>query len=217
MGEKSISVLLVEDNQADARLIREVLDEESSQQFKLEHSTRLETAMARLDQGGIDLVLLDLSLPDSQGIETFKQMRIHSARVPIVVLTGLRDECLAAEALLSGGQDFLKKGALNFCGLATSIRHAIERHRARRHAYDSPGNGERSPDEILSSLLAELRPMLLTAIATISDMTDRAVTVVDFATGLSSVKSDLEHAIRWIEDLLAHSQAVMPSSGGESI
>src|SRR5271163_4197476 len=110
MHENLISVLLVDDNAADARRIRDVLEEGSSREIKLEHSTRLETALARLDVGGIDVVLLNLSLPDSQGIDTLTQTRMRSPHVPIIVLTDVRHRGYAAATLKAGGQDYLSKG-----------------------------------------------------------------------------------------------------------
>ncbi len=99
MSENCITVLLIEDNPGDARLIQEVLAEETSTRFKLELATDLETGLERLDQGDIDVALLDLSLPDSHGIDTFKQVHDHSPQVPIVVLTGLNDDAVAVQTL----------------------------------------------------------------------------------------------------------------------
>jgi two-component system, cell cycle sensor histidine kinase and response regulator CckA len=134
MKEKSISVLLIEDNQADTRLIRELLEEDESVRFELVQVSELETGLARLALGNIDVVLLDLSLPDSQGMETFKQVNTHSPHVPIVVLTGLKDELLAVQMLRAGAQDFLVKGMINYCVLRQTLRHAIERKYAERLA-----------------------------------------------------------------------------------
>jgi len=134
MSDKLITVLVIEDNPGDARLIRDVLEDEAPTQLKLEHVTRLDAGLARLAEGGIDVALLDLSLPDSQGIDTFNQVRAHSPQVPIVVLTGLNDETVEAETLRAGGQDYLNKGVLDFCILHRSIQHAIDRSRPQEQS-----------------------------------------------------------------------------------
>jgi DNA-binding NarL/FixJ family response regulator len=103
MSEKPISVLLNEDNPADARLIRELLDEEPGERFELTHATELETGLDRLAHKDIDVVLLDLSLPDSQGIATFNKMNMYAPHMHIVVLTGLKDDLIAAQTLRAGG------------------------------------------------------------------------------------------------------------------
>jgi DNA-binding NarL/FixJ family response regulator len=96
------SVLLIEDNPGDARLIREMLAEDSTQPFELAHATRLSTGIEQLSRKAVDLVLLDLSLPDSQGIETFSKIYAHSPKVPIIVLSGNDDQQLALYAVKSG-------------------------------------------------------------------------------------------------------------------
>ncbi|MBV8270474.1 MAG: response regulator, partial [Planctomycetaceae bacterium] len=107
MTGKMITILLIEDNPGDVRLIREYLAEGTSASLALEHAARLATGLERLAAGGIDVVLLDLSLPDSQGFDTFHQAYARSPHVPIIVLTALDDEAVAVETLNAGGQDYL--------------------------------------------------------------------------------------------------------------
>ena len=95
MSHSPIRILLVEDNPGDARLIREMLSDVKGTAFDLEEAVRLSEARDRLDQGDIDLVLLDLSLPDSYGFDTFQKIRTHVPTIPIVVLSGLNDETMA--------------------------------------------------------------------------------------------------------------------------
>ncbi|HYL56325.1 MAG TPA: response regulator [Gemmatimonadales bacterium] len=125
-----ITVLLVEDNPGDARLILELLGEVQSQTFDLERVDRLEDALARLTHAGVDVVLLDLGLPDSQGLDTFVRARRGAPEEPIVVISGLDDERLALEAVRSGAQDYLVKGRIEGQLLARVLRYAIERKRA---------------------------------------------------------------------------------------
>jgi CheY-like chemotaxis protein len=201
MDERPISVLLVEDNPADARLIREVLEEGDASDIQLEHETRLKAALERLDHGGLDVVLLDLGLPDSQGIETFKQARRHAPHVPIVVLTGRRDEELAAQTLLGGGQEFLNKGALDLCALSTAIRHAIARTKAETAVQQGERAAEYSRRELLTALDDQLRPRLVPALSIISEIKGRAATARDLAARLSAIQKELEQAVLWIDEL----------------
>lgn len=110
-------------------MIREVLAGARSASFGLECAGRLSTGLEHLAGGGIDLVLLDLSLPDSRGIDTLRRVRAQAPEVPIVVLTGLDDEVLAIEAVQTGAQDYLVKGQIDKNLLTRAIRYAIERHR----------------------------------------------------------------------------------------
>ncbi len=125
-----ITVLLVEDNPGDARLILELLGEVQAQAFDLERVDRLDDALARLAHAAVDVVLLDLGLPDSQGIETFRRARRAVPDEPIVVISGLDDEKIALEAVRAGAQDYLVKGRIEGQLLARVLRYAIERKRA---------------------------------------------------------------------------------------
>ena len=129
---RPITVLLVEDNPGDARLILELLGEVQSQAFDLERVGRLDHALSRLAQTGVDVVLLDLGLPDSQGLETFVRARRGAPDEPIVVISGLDDERLALEAVRSGAQDYLVKGRTEGHLLARVLRYAVERKRAEQ-------------------------------------------------------------------------------------
>jgi MinD-like ATPase involved in chromosome partitioning or flagellar assembly/ActR/RegA family two-component response regulator len=131
MEDELMKVLLIEDNPGDARLIREMLAEERGAPFDLEHADRLSTGLGRLAAGGIDVVLLDLSLPDSRGLSTFVRVHAQAPEVPIVLLTGRDDEELAVEAMREGAQDYLVKGQVDSSLLVRSMRYAIERHRAQ--------------------------------------------------------------------------------------
>jgi len=126
------TVLLVEDNPGDARLIQESLADSTGNFFDLETADRLGTALRRLSYGGIDAVLLDLALPDSKGQNTFDKARAQAPTVPIIVLTGLGDEALALKMVQEGAQDYVAKIDLNGTILSRAIRYAIERERAEQ-------------------------------------------------------------------------------------
>ncbi len=127
MLEQPLTVLLVEDNPGDARLIREMLREGCGDRCRLEHVDRLSLAMDRLSRDRFDLVLLDLSLPDAQGLEAFRQLHAHAPEVPVVMLTGLDDEDLARRSVQEGAQDYLPKGDVSAHSLVRSILYAVER------------------------------------------------------------------------------------------
>ena len=129
MEDRPIKVLLVEDSADDADLLVEALAEVSSARFRVDQVERFDTMLEYLDNEQFDIVLLDLSLPDSQGIETFVRIRGQAPGVPVVVLTGLDDETVAVRALHEGAQDYLVKGKLDSDVLVRSIRYALERHR----------------------------------------------------------------------------------------
>ena len=130
MPDTPMKILLIEDNPGDARLIREMLAEAETGSFALEWVPRLSDGLERLNQGEIDMVLLDLGLPDSQGLDTFIKAQAQAPQVPFVVLTGLADETLALSAMRQGAQDYLVKGATDPNALLRAIRYATERKKS---------------------------------------------------------------------------------------
>ncbi|HXM37543.1 MAG TPA: PAS domain S-box protein [Gemmatimonadales bacterium] len=123
-----IKVLLVEDNPGDAQRIFQML-REVSDEFDLQRVDHLEAALDQLGRAAVDVVLLDLGLPDSQGLETVVRTRQRAVDKPIVVISGMDDENVAREAVRRGAQDYLVKGRIEGRGLARVIRNAIERQR----------------------------------------------------------------------------------------
>jgi diguanylate cyclase (GGDEF)-like protein/PAS domain S-box-containing protein len=127
----ALRVLLVEDNPGDARLVEILLAEVgSSSGFEVSQAGRLDEALESLDRSDFDVILLDLSLPDSSGLETVDRMRAAVSQVPVVVLSGQDDEAVALQAVQSGAQDYLIKGQGDGELIARSIRYAIERQQA---------------------------------------------------------------------------------------
>ena len=124
-----IKALLVEDNSGDVRLIQEMLSNETTVPICLTHVDRLSTALNHLANEKVDVALLDLSLPDSQGIDTLARMCAEAPTLPIVVLTGLDDQALALKAVREGAQDYLIKGQVGVNILVRTLRYAIERRR----------------------------------------------------------------------------------------
>jgi phosphoserine phosphatase RsbU/P len=150
-----IRALLIEDNPGDARLIREMLREADAGDAAVDllQAERLSTGLARLAADGVDVVLLDLSLPDSSGIDTFAAVHVAASSVPIVVLSGLDDEDLAVRAVQDGAQDYLVKGRVDGGTIFRSMRYAIERQRLEAARRDL----ERQRDEFFSSVSHDLR------------------------------------------------------------
>jgi len=131
MTSEPIKVLLVEDNPGNIRLIREMLKEAKPALAALEDAPSLLTAVERLAKGGIDAVLLDLGLPDSQGLSTFVELHNHFPRTPIVVLTDLTDEKLGLQAVREGAQDYLVIGKANGEWICRAVLYAVERMQAK--------------------------------------------------------------------------------------
>jgi two-component system, cell cycle sensor histidine kinase and response regulator CckA len=126
---KKPTALLIEDNPADARLIRELLANAAGSRFQLEWVRELGQGLQRLAAGGIDVILLDLGLPDSEALDSFRKLHAQAPQVPVVVLTGLNDEDIAVEAVRMGAQEYIVKGDTESNPLARSMRYAIERKR----------------------------------------------------------------------------------------
>ncbi|MBD1823124.1 response regulator [Cyanobacteria bacterium FACHB-DQ100] len=144
-----IKVLLIEDNPGDARLLQELLVEVRSARFELIQVERLSQGLQQLQAQSFDVILLDLSLPDAQGLETFIQLHQRDRNTPIVVITGLNDETLANHAVQSGAQDYLVKDQVTGDVLVRSIRYAIERKRAEQKIREQAALLDIATDAIL--------------------------------------------------------------------
>jgi putative two-component system response regulator len=127
---EKLHVLIVEDNQADIDLIREALSSSGFVSFQIEAVSRLSEALARLKNAGIDLILLDLGLPDSQGLETYHKLREAALHIAVIILTMNDDQEMAVVAVKDGAQDYLIKGQIGGGLLMRAIRYAMERKRA---------------------------------------------------------------------------------------
>lgn len=131
-AKTKIQVLLVEDQPAEAKLVREYLDRDNDISFQVECVQKLSRALDRLNQHTFDVVLLDLGLPDSVGYGTFESISEAIADTPLIVLTNLDDEELAVQAVREGAQDYLVKRQINAVLLQRSVRYAVERARFER-------------------------------------------------------------------------------------
>ncbi len=126
-------LLLIEDNPGDARLIRELFNEQGARGTVMTHVETMRDAEEHLAEHETDIILLDLGLPDATGLEAVRRARVAAPRIPLVVLTGRDDETLALESLQEGAQDYLVKGQIETRGLLRGLRYAIE----RKHMEDA--------------------------------------------------------------------------------
>ncbi len=127
MNPRTVRVLLIEDSRTYAAIIRDSLSKAGGAHFDVEWVLRLSTGLERLEGGGIDVILLDLVLPDSMGLETLSATQARAPGVPIVVLSGLADETLALEAMQRGAQDYVVKGSVDAQVVGRCLLYAIER------------------------------------------------------------------------------------------
>ena len=218
-AQVAVRVLLIEDNPADVDLIKEALEDSAidpafaGPALHLEEVDRLAAAIERLASGEIDLALLDLSLPDSQGIQTFVRLLRASPGTPIVVLSGLDDEAMAIRAVREGAQDYLVKGRVDGTMLARSIHYAIERkHAADERTRLAQGRAEaeaslRARDETLALISHDLRTPL-TSIRGLAQLLKRrfargiAVSPEELTDRLSRIEEQTALMTRMIDDLL---------------
>ncbi|NTW97722.1 MAG: response regulator, partial [Oscillochloris sp.] len=128
MDKPQIHVLLLEDNLADVVMLEAALEQIACFTFQVTVVEQLSQGLGSLSLRPYDLVLLDLGLPDSQGLATFTRLHAQNPEAPVVVLSGIQDEDLAAEAVRAGAQDYLVKGHAGGEVLGRAIRYAIERH-----------------------------------------------------------------------------------------
>jgi PAS domain S-box-containing protein len=127
MMRESLNILLIEDNPGDARLIEILLSESQNYDFVIENANSLATGIRQLEKSAYAAVILDLGLPDSQGLDTFRRVQAGVSEVPIIVLTGLDDQQVGVDAVNAGAQDFLVKGDLDGRLLVRVIRYSIQR------------------------------------------------------------------------------------------
>jgi PAS domain S-box-containing protein/putative nucleotidyltransferase with HDIG domain len=137
MTDQAINALLIEDNPLDVRLIREHLSEVTRARVALECADSLSAGLERLRKAPPDVLLLDLGLPESQGLDTLSRVLAEAPRTPVVVITGLDDEETAYQAVGEGAQDYLVKGRVDGELLVRSMRYAIERQRAEETLRES--------------------------------------------------------------------------------
>lgn len=188
MKTTQIQVLLIEDNVADAKFLQHLLAKSAQVSFEVTWVSRLAEGLEVLEEKGFDIVLLDLVLPDGQGLDTFRSLRVRSAGVPIIVLTGLDDEEAAFEAVAAGAQDYLVKGEIPGGLLVRAILYALERNEANEKIKQLNAELE---DRIIQLAAANRR---LEEANRVSDLTrDQALQASNFK---SQFVAKMSHEIR---------------------
>jgi diguanylate cyclase (GGDEF)-like protein len=129
MNGKTKKVLLVEDNPAEVRWFRELLADNSNDGFEMEAVGRISEALVNIRGNNYAVILLDLGLPDGQGLDTVREVHAAAPHIPIVVMTGLEDEAIGLKAVQVGAQDYLNKSDIEGPTMMRAILYAIERHR----------------------------------------------------------------------------------------
>jgi len=207
--EPSIKILLVEDNPDDAELLQEMLLGVSTVQFEWVHVPRLNDAINRLREERFDTILLDLSLPDSNGQETLAKAYAQAHETPIVVLTGHNDEALAIKSVHQGAQDYLVKGQVDGPALLRSIRYAIERHRLITELDRGRPQQIKIKDQFLSHVSHELRSPLAVIHQFITILLDRlpGELTADQNEYLEIILRNVNQLQKMIEDLLEVTRA----------
>ena len=127
MSITPIKVLLIEDNRGDYELILKMLEKSESSEFELIQTPRLSSGIELLENNTFDAIILDLGLPDSEGLESFNVVLKKHPEIPTIILTGLANEEIGIRTIKYGAQDYLVKGEFNGKLLIRAIQYAIER------------------------------------------------------------------------------------------
>jgi signal transduction histidine kinase len=209
-AEQPLEVLLVEANPNDARLIESYLRPADTpllpNEVSLTHEETLEAGLDHLTTEGADILLLDLGLRKSTGVETFDRAREHVASIPVIVLTGRLDQKAAVDLLQEGAQDFLNKSQLDANRLHKSIRYALECAERERKLADVNERLERQHAQ-LEFLTSILRHDLLNGMTVIKM---RAATLADELDGEQA--EDADAIVQWSENLVDISERVRTMS-----
>ena len=207
-NNEHIKVLLVEDNRGDARLTKTTLDQSGTAKFDVSHVVRLSAALDLLDVEDFDVALLDLSLPDAQGLEGLNRVREKCDELPIVVLSGLDDEQISVTAVQKGAQDYLVKGHGTGELMVRAIRYSIERKRGERLILEAKEQAEvanQAKSDFLAAMSHELRTPLNAIIGFSEVMKHEKLGPIDnesYASYVEHIHTSGAHLLGIISDIL---------------
>jgi signal transduction histidine kinase len=187
------TLLIIEDNPGDARLLREMLREDNAYNAELLLAQTMGEAEKCLAEHVIDIILLDLGLPDAEGLAAIRRTRAAAPGIPLVVFTGMDDEALAAQSLQEGAQDYLIKGQIETRGLLRALRYATERKRL-----------ERLKDEFVSTVSHELRTPLTSISGSLGLLMGKAAGILPEPARrlLAIAHANSQRLVRLINDIL---------------
>ncbi len=217
MSPRILRVLLVEDNPTDALLVEVALEEMTALTPQLTHVELLSQAQNALKNAEFDIVLLDLSLPDGQGLGNFERLHQVAPTVPIIVLTGSADEELGTQAIARGAADYLIKGATDSSLLERAARYAIERKKSENDrlemarlqiARDEAQANNRAKDEFLATLSHELRTPLNAIMGWASLLKTGQLDEQTSAQAIDTIERNARVQAQLIEDLLDVSRII---------
>jgi signal transduction histidine kinase len=212
MSTKTLKVLLIEDNPGDVRLIREMFAEAKHPVFEVDSVSRLTDGLARMLESRFDVILLDLSLPDSTGLNTFVTLHGAADELPVVILSGLNDETTAIKCVNAGAQDYLIKGEVNSHLLIRSLRYAVargllEKERTQLLARERAARAQaeaanRAKDEFLAMVSHELRTPLSAMLGWSRMLTTGKLDPDTVSRGIEAIERNARAQTQLIGDLL---------------